>query len=166
MVDKWIFCGLNKSLDRQSFDCGVAELNDYLQRYASQNHRKGIATTFVALASTEDLQIAGYYSVSMAEITVEVLPIEFQKGLPRYPIPAMRVGRLAVDITRRGEGLGKALLMECFRRAIILSREIGIFAIVVDATNESAKDFYLKYGFIQLPSQPMSLFIPLATIGK
>jgi ribosomal protein S18 acetylase RimI-like enzyme len=166
MVDKWIFCGLNKSLDRQSFDCGVAELNDYLQRYASQNHRKGIATTFVALASTEDLQIAGYYSVSMAEITVEVLPIEFQKGLPRYPIPAMRVGRLAVDITRRGEGLGKALLMECFRRAIVLSREIGIFAIVVDATNESAKDFYLKYGFIQLPSQSMSLFIPLATIGK
>jgi ribosomal protein S18 acetylase RimI-like enzyme len=166
MVDKWVFCGLNKSLDRQSFDCGVAELNDYLQRYASQNHRKGIATTFVALASTEDLQIAGYYSVSMAEITVEVLPIEFQKGLPRYPIPAMRVGRLAVDITRRGEGLGKALLMECFRRAIVLSREIGIFAIVVDATNESAIDFYLKYGFIQLPSQPMYLFIPLATIGK
>ncbi len=166
MVDKWVFCGLNKSLDRQSFDCGVAELNDYLQRYASQNHRKGVATTFVALASTEDLQITGYYSVSMAEITVEVLPIEFQKGLPRYPIPAMRVGRLAVDITRRGEGLGKALLMECFRRAIVLSREIGIFAIVVDATNESARDFYLKYGFIQLPSQPMSLFIPLATIGK
>jgi ribosomal protein S18 acetylase RimI-like enzyme len=164
MVDKWIFCALDKSLDRQSFDCGVIELNDYLQRYASQNHRKGIATTFVALASADDRQIAGYYSVSMAEITIEILPTEFQKGLPRYPIPAMRIGRLAVDITRRGEGLGKALLMECFRRAIVLSREIGIFAIVVDATNESARDFYLKYGFITLPSQPMSLFIPLATI--
>ncbi len=166
MVNNWIFCGLNKSLNRQSFDCGVAELNEYLQRYASQNHRKGIATTFVALASTDDLQIAGYYSVSMAEMTIELLPIEFQKGLPRYPIPAMRIGRLAVDINRRREGLGKALLMECFRRAIFLSREIGIFAIVVDATNDSARDFYLKYGFIPLPSQPMTLFIPLATIGK
>jgi predicted GNAT family N-acyltransferase len=100
----------------------------------------------------------------MAEITIELLPTEFQKGLPRYPIPAMRIGRLAVDITKRGECLGTALLMECFRRAIVLSREIGVFAIVVDATNESAKDFYLKYGFIALHSQPMSLLIPLATI--
>jgi ribosomal protein S18 acetylase RimI-like enzyme len=71
---------------------------------------------------------------------------------------------LAVDITRQGEGLGKALLMECFRRAIVLSREIGIFAIMVGATNEQARDFYLKYGFIALPSQQMSLFIPLKTI--
>ena len=70
MVDKWIFCALDKSLDRQSFDCGVVELNDYLHRYASQNHRKGIATTFVALANAGDRQIAGYYSVSMAEITI------------------------------------------------------------------------------------------------
>jgi hypothetical protein len=68
MVDKWIFCALDKSLDRQSFDCGVVELNDYLHRYASQNHRKGIATTFVAIANADDRQIAGYYSVSMSEI--------------------------------------------------------------------------------------------------
>jgi hypothetical protein len=77
-VNKWIFCALDKSLDRQSFDCGVVELNDYLHRYASQNHRKGITTTFVALASADDRQIAGYYSVSMVEITIEILPTKFQ----------------------------------------------------------------------------------------
>jgi hypothetical protein len=82
MVDKWIFCALDKSLDRQSFDCGVVELNDYLHRYASQNHRKGIATTFVALANADDRQIAGYYSVSMAEITIRLGRWELLSSAP------------------------------------------------------------------------------------
>lgn len=102
----------------------------------------------------------------MSEIQRESMPKSYGKGLPRYPIPAMRMGKLAVDCSMQGRKLGEALLMECLRRAIRLSQDVGIFAVVVDALNEEAKAFYLRYGFIALQSSSLSLFIPLKTVSK
>ncbi len=76
----------------------------------------------------------------------------------------MRIGKLAVDRAMQGEGLGKILLMECFRKAVRLSSEVGIFAIAVDALNEEVKAFYLKYGFTPLEDNQLSLFIPVRTV--
>ena len=111
-------------------------------------------------------EVTGYYSVSMDKIEFQSLPEGYRRGLPRYPVPAMLVGKLAVDLGMQGRGLGRELLMDCFRRAIRLSSEVGIFALRVDATNEQAKLFYIKYGFIPLDNGGLSLFITMATIRK
>jgi GNAT superfamily N-acetyltransferase len=163
---EWIFCPISSRVNRDNFDCGIPELNDYLKKYARQNHQKGIATTIVAIKPTGCPDVLGYYSVSMSEIQRESLPEEERKRLPRYPIPAMRIGKLAVERTLQGKGLGKALLMECFRLAVRLSSDVGIFAVTVEAINEQARTFYLKYGFIPLENQERSLFIPLRTVSR
>jgi len=161
---KWLFLPLDGSVDKDNFDCGVLELNEYLKKYARQNHRKGVATTFVAIANMENRNVVAYYSVSMAEIQRDLLPENYRRGLPGYPLPAMRIGKLAVNSSVQGQGVGKALLMECFKKAVSLSSEIGIFAITVDAFNDEAKAFYLKYGFIPLEGNLLSLFIPMRIV--
>jgi predicted GNAT family N-acyltransferase len=162
----WIFCAIDSSVKRDNFDCGVFELNDYLKKYARQNDAKGIAKTFVAIVSTENKEVVGYYSISMAEISHESLPESYSKKLPRYPIPAMRLGKLAVAIELQGRGLGRELLVDALYRAIHVSQEIGIFAVVVDASDRKAEAFYLKYGFVPLADRQLSLFIPISTVSK
>ncbi|MGK7920833.1 MAG: hypothetical protein AB4080_12595 [Trichodesmium sp.] len=90
----WIFLPLDGSVNRENFDCGNSDLNEYLKKYARQNHRKGIATTFIAIPNAENRNVIGYYSVSMAEIKRESLPETYRQGLPRYPLPAMKIGKL------------------------------------------------------------------------
>ncbi len=110
--------------------------------------------------------MAGYYSIAVGEIKREFLPENYRRGLPRYPVPAMLVVKLAVEKTMQGRRLGEELLLESLRKALFLSEEVGIFAVKVDAKNESAKGFYLKYGFIPLENDPLSLFIPIASSAK
>src|SRR6476620_1838982 len=94
---EWIFCSIDDSrVIRENFDCGVPELNQYLKKYARQNQRKGIAKTWVAIPQDGDGQVAGYYSISMAALQLELLPENYRRGLPRYPLPVMRIGKLAV----------------------------------------------------------------------
>lgn len=163
---EFIFLPIDSSVRRDDFDCGVPALNDYLKRYARQNHVKGIAKTFVAIFDSESRQVVGYYSLSMGQIEFTSLPEQYRKGLPRYPLPAMRIGKLAVDLSMQGRGLGKALLVKCFLSAVSLSSEVGIFAVAVDAINEQAKQFYLKYGFLPLEGEAFSLFIPISTVKE
>ena len=164
---KWIFLPIDDDrIKKENFDSGVPELNDYLKKYARQNDRRGIAKTFVVIPEGENGDVAGYYSVSMAEIKRESLPENYRRGLPRYPVPAMRLGKLAVALSLQGRGIGKRLVINCFEKAIRLAPDVGIFAVVVDAKNQQAKQFYLKYGFIPLEDDELSLFIPIATIIK
>jgi len=154
----------DEKIDRTSFDCSVEALNDYLKKYAKNNHIKGIGKTFLLIDSFKSL--AGYYTVSMAEILYENLPEQSRKKLPRYPLPAMRIGRLAVDIKYQGLGLGSRLLVDALRRAINLFDDIGIYSVLVDAKNESAVHFYEHYGFIRFPDRSNTLFLPIETILK
>ena len=164
---KLVFCTIHDNrVNRKNFDCGVPELNEYLKKYARQNDIRGIAKTFVAIPEIGSENAAGYYCVSMAEIKQESLPEIYRRGIPRYPVPAMRLGKLAVDLSMQGKGLGKKLLINCFEKSIRLSSEVGIFAVIVDAKNQPVKQFYLKYGFIPFEDNELSLFIPLATITK
>jgi ribosomal protein S18 acetylase RimI-like enzyme len=162
---QWIFCAIDDiGVIRDNFDCGIPELNDYLKKYARQNQRKGIAKTWVAILQNGDGQVAGYYSISMAQLELESLPENDRKGLPRYPIPVMRIGKLAVDRSMQGRRLGETLLVDAFNRVIRLSQDIGVFGVIVDALNEQAKGFYLKYNFIPLQGNELSLFIPMTRI--
>ncbi|NET38106.1 MAG: GNAT family N-acetyltransferase [Cyanothece sp. SIO1E1] len=163
---EWIFQRLDRTVERDSFDCGKAELNDYLKKYARQNDEKGIAVTIVAIPKSDGLKVVGYYSVSMAQIEFETMPDSLKKGLPRYPMPVMRIGKLAVDKSIQGQGLGAELLIDALRRALRLAQEVGIFAILVDALDEAAKAFYLRYGFEPLHDRPLSLVLSLRTLSK
>ena len=163
---EWIFCPIDGSVGKDAFDCGIPELNEYLQQYASQNHKKGMAKTFVAIPQAGDRIVAGYYSVSMSQIERESLPENHSKGLPRYPVPALLIGKLAVDKSMQGRGLGEELLVSALKKAARISAEVGIFAVRVDAINQQAKNFYLKYGFIPFQDNTMKLFLPMKVILK
>ena len=160
----WNFVPIEKKHNRQEFDCGIKDLNQYVRRYARQNHVKGINRAFVATKPNTPSTIDGYYTISSSTITFESLPKPEQKGLPNYPIPCALIGRLAVDISCQGEGLGRELLVNALLRIVRASSEIGIYAVRVDAINERAKQFYLKYEFIPFEDKPLSLFLPLKTI--
>lgn len=152
---------LDSAHDRASFNSGSPALNRYLREQASQDIRCQVAACFVALADKQ--RIAGCYTLASASILLGELPTAIGKKLPRYPsVPAVRMGRLAVDQAFKGQGLGGALLADALMRAA--SSEIAAFALVVDAKDEAAAAFYEHHGFIALPDSPRTLFLPLATV--
>ena len=119
-----------------------------------------MAACFVALADGQ--RIAGYYTLASASLLLTHLPASTGKKLPRYPtVPTVRMGRLAVDQSFKGQGLGGALLADALARAA--RPEIAAFAMMVDAKDETAAAFYQHHGFIALPDSPLTLFLPLAT---
>jgi ribosomal protein S18 acetylase RimI-like enzyme len=150
--------------DRSAFRCGEEALDRYFQTQATQDIRRRIANCFVAVEESSG-KVAGYYTLSAASIPFTDVPPEVTKRLPRYPtLPAVRIGRLAVDEGFQGRGLGGALLINAADRA--MRTEAAAFAILVDAKNEQAVAFYRRYGFVSLVSQPRTLFLPLATAQR
>ena len=154
------------SLKKELFNSGKPELDRYLKQYAKKNDERGIARTFVAFAFEESQAIAGYYSCCASAIDSESLPSQIQSRLPRYPTPAILIGKLAVDLAMQGRGLGKFLLFHGFENAIDVSQKLGVYAVRVDAVDEEAKRFYQKYGFMELEDAPLSLFISIETIKQ
>ncbi len=141
---------VSREYAREAFDCGIESLNEFLKRYALQNLKKNISVTMVAVAEENPKGILGYYSVSMAQVSFEELPSDLAKGILHYPVPALRIGRLAVDRSAQGTGLGGAWLQNALLKALDLSREVGTCIVLVDAIDENAKRFYERYGFVSL----------------
>ncbi|WP_186075284.1 GNAT family N-acetyltransferase [Burkholderia gladioli] len=151
---------LSAAHDRTSFDCGTPALDRYLRETATQDVRRRVAACFVMLDRDA---VVGYYTLSAASIALADLPLEITRKLPRYPaIPAVRMGRLAVDARYRGRGLGAALLVNALRRAA--GSEIPAVAMTVDANDAGAAAFYRHFGFQSLTHDPLALFLPLATV--
>lgn len=145
---------------RAAFNCGSESLDRYLREQATQDVRRRVAACFVALADGQ--HIAGYYTLASASLLLADLPASAGKKLPRYPtVPAVRMGRLAVDQAFKGLGLGGALLADALDRAV--RSEIAAYALMVDA-KDAAAAFYRHHGFIALPDSPLTLFLPLATV--
>lgn len=150
---------LGAEQDRTVFNSGSAPLDRYLREQVTQDVRRRFAACFVALS---DQRIAGFYTLASTSLMLADLPANLSKKLPRYPtVPAVRMGRLAVDLAFKGQGLGGALLADALERAA--RAEIAAYALVVDAKDESAIGFYHHHGFIALPNLPATLFLPLAT---
>ena len=160
---RWVFYPLDKSFDRSGFDCGKPQLNNYLKRYAWQNQQKRYSMTFIATVENSK-EIAGFYCTSASSIEFANIPDSLNRKLPKYPAPVMLIGQLAVDRKMQGKGLGKVLLMHALSNAVRISAEMGIFAVRVDTIDESAKRFYLKYGFVSLKDVESSLILPIKTI--
>lgn len=152
---------LNEAHDRSSFSSGSEPLDSYFHRLVTQDSRRRVAACFVAV--TSELRIAGYYTLSAASALLIELPDKVRKKLPRYPsVPVVRLGRLAVDKTFQGQGLGGALLADALTR--VRRSDIAAYALIADAKDDSAKAFYQHHGFIALPDSPLTLFLPLASV--
>lgn len=143
---------LNKNHKRNDFDCGKDLLNNYLKNQAGQDIKRKLSACFV-LADFETNILKGYYTLSNNSIPLNSFPEDIQKKLPKSysSIPTTLLGRLAIDKKFQGEGIGKILLIDAFRRSYDISKEIGSFAIVVDPIDKEAARFYEKYDFINLP---------------
>jgi GNAT superfamily N-acetyltransferase len=146
------------------FACGEEALDRYLRTQVTQDIRRRIASCFVAIEVTTG-RLAAYYTIAAASIPTPQLPPEVIKRLPRYPtLPAVRIGRLAVDLQFQGRGLGAAILADAASRT--MQSPPAVFALLVDAKNDQAVAFYKRYGFRPLASLPRTLFLPMATAEK
>lgn len=157
---------LDRRHDRSAFACGVEPLDRYLREQAGQDARKRVAAPFV-LREGDSNAVLGYYTLSPLSVDVGAWPPEVAKKLPRYPVvPATLLGRLAVDGRLRGKGMGEYLLMDALRRAHDASRQVASVAVVVDAKDERALAFYLRYGFIPFADHGNRLFLPMGIIAQ
>lgn len=151
--------------DRLRFDSGEAPLDRYLREQVSQDVRRRVAACFVAVPAEDQACIAGYYTLASASVPLDLLPQATAKKLPRYPaVPAVRMGRLAVDHQFKGMGLGAALLVDALQRCA--RSDIAAYALIVEAKGDTAAAFYRHHGFIALPSAPLTLFLPVATMAS
>lgn len=150
--------------DRQSFECGVEALDRYLKQQVSQDVRRNVTSCYVACQSG-NARVVGYYTIAMGSVPLGDFPPEVARKLPRYSsVPIARIGRLAVDLSYRGKGLGSVLLTNAIARAH--RSDIAAFAVVVDAKDESAAAFYQRNGFTRFESVPQSLFFPLGEFAR
>jgi ribosomal protein S18 acetylase RimI-like enzyme len=155
---------LSAKHDRGSFSCGVEPLDRYLRTQASQDVRRRISNCFVAVPD-DGISVSGYYTLAASSIPLTELPPDLVRRLPNYAvIPAALVGRLAVDSRHTGQELGSALLYDAMARA--MGAAPAIFALVVDAKDERAADFYRRFGFLPFASRALSFFLPIATAAK
>jgi GNAT superfamily N-acetyltransferase len=148
--------------DRTGFDCSVPALNDYLRQRAGQHQRDGIATTHVLIDDLQSFRILGYCSLSAAQLYLHDLHEEDRRRLPAYPVPAMRMGRLAVSSAEQGKGYGQLLLGHAVNLALSVRHTMGIRVLVVDAKDIQAASFYERYGFRRTASEALTLYLPIS----
>jgi GNAT superfamily N-acetyltransferase len=156
---------LAPSHDRAAFACGNAALDTYLHRQATQDFRRGVASIFVAVTPEERQRVLGFFTLSAAAIVPADLPAEIAKRLPRHPVPAALIGRLAVDRSIAGRGLGGILLADAIQKAAVAAETVAMAAIVVDPIDDAARSFYAAFGFgsLQGPQRRMFLALPRRT---
>jgi predicted GNAT family N-acyltransferase len=157
---------ISRHFDTAHFNCGVPVLNEFLQKYARQNHDRNISKSFVAIEKDAGDKVLGYYTTIASEIKVQDLPPKQSKHLPDYPVPVARVGRLAVNNTHKGKKIGEGLLLNALNRVNRSSDDLGIYAVVVDAKDDAAVNFYHRYGFNPLSENPRTLFLPIKTVKQ
>jgi GNAT superfamily N-acetyltransferase len=156
---------LADGVETASFDCGEEALDLYLRRYASQDVRRDVARVFV-LTKHDDLAALGYYTLSAASISVDGLPEDLRRKLPRYPLPVALMGRLAIHRDHQGHGLASVLLVDALKRITAAGETLAISALVVDAKSDNAAAFYRHFGFLELLGQKGRWFLPRSRFPK
>lgn len=152
---------LNSRHNKADFHCAVKTLDHYIQRHAGQDIKRNISRVFVAVLCDNPKEVMGYYSLSTLSIELNYLPEKLSRKLPKHPIPAALIGRLAVSKNAQGYGIGKMLLVDAIKRTVTVSEQIAIYAMIVDTINNEVKDFYTQYGFMSLTDNNSRLFLPL-----
>lgn len=148
---------------RDSFCCGDESLDAFFCTCAGQYERRHLGRTYVAI-DPDATCVLGFYTISAGSLGCDLLPRSLAKKLPKHPLPTVHIGRLAVDQSAQGKGIGEALLMHALHTALELSSQLGVCLVDVRALHEKAADFYRKYGFLPLEDHPLHLFLPMATV--
>jgi predicted N-acetyltransferase YhbS len=152
----------DRSIDRKAFDCGLhPALNAYIAQQATQDEKRNVSRSFMLV---EDGQLLGYYTLANASVVESDLSEEQMKKMPRYPMPAILLSRLAVDKGQQGKGVGKRLMVDFFRRVYAISKHSGVAFIIVDAKDENAASYYRDLGFVETNTSPLRLAISTGTI--
>jgi ribosomal protein S18 acetylase RimI-like enzyme len=160
-----VIAPLNSTHDRTGFQCGVEALDSYLKKQAKQDIKRHISRVFVATMPNNPKVVIGYYTLSTLSIELNQIPEKLARKLPKHPVPAALIGRLAVNNAAQGQGVGKMLLADAIKRTLAVSDQIAIYAMVVDAINDNAKRFYEQFGFKRLSDDRPRLFLPLKSIS-
>jgi len=156
---------LSKKHNRTGFDCGVDELNKYLQRVARQHLNKGMSRTFVLTDDKRPADIIGFYTLAACEILVEKLPRKYSKKYPPNA-PAAKLARLAVAKNIQRQMYGTFMMVNAIERILAVSENLGIIGFFVDAKDEATRRYYEQFGFISLPDTALELFLPIATLQQ
>ncbi|MDQ3410935.1 MAG: GNAT family N-acetyltransferase, partial [Chloroflexota bacterium] len=158
---------LGRHHDRAAFSCGEDSLDRYLRERARQDDERHVASVFVIYGDQND-RVAGYYTLSTTAVQLQNLPPEARRKLPKYPLaPVILLGRLAVDLDYRDQGLGAVLLFNALRRAFdVGTRQIAATAVSVDALHDRARAFNERYGFRRFLDNEYQLFLPMDTTGR
>lgn len=150
-----------KRHNRDGFTCGEPTLDTYLRQRAAQHHRDGISTTHVLVDDAAPARILGYYSLSAAQLLLTGLQEADRKRLPAYPVPAVRMGWLAVSANEQGKGHGAYLVAHAVARSLGLREQLGVRVLLVDTLHEKAARFYRGYGFREAMANSHALYLPL-----
>ena len=161
----WRIEPLDKAHDRTGFLSGAPELDRYIRELASQDVRRDVARVFVALHEGAPA-VCGFYGLGASSFRREKLPVAQAKRLPHYPVPAVLLGRLAVDEAMQGKGLGAFMLMDALHRVLVASQTLAVYAMIVDARDDAAAAFYRKYGFLPFADDVRQLMLPMATLRQ
>ena len=151
---------LGRRHDRNAFSCGLHELDRYPARQAGQDVRRRIARVFVCTAVEADA-VLGFCTLGALSIDPASLPEALSRRLPRHPVPCALIGRLAVDRSAHGRGVGRMLPADAVKLVLAAGETVAMHAVIVDAANDDAKRFYERFGFLPLTDDPMCLFLPL-----
>jgi GNAT superfamily N-acetyltransferase len=154
---------LEQNHNRREFDCGEEALNDYIRRYARQSQDNDAARVFVVL---DDNKVVGFYTISSLAVSSGEVPRDLAKGMPSQ-IPAVLIGRFAVDKAYQSIGIGRALLRDAFHRIANVSEDIGIKAVIVDAKTPEVRRWYIEQvGFHPFEEGSSRLYLTLKEIRK
>lgn len=159
-----IVTALDKAVhDRSAFDCGEPALNDFLKTKAARHQTQRASRTFVLVDSANPYGIIGFYTLSNCQIAREQIAEQEARSLPLHPIPAVMLTRMGVDRAQQGRRYGQWLLMDALKRCALVGQQTGVYALLVDAKNETVKHFYERFGFTAIAGRPLTLYLPLET---
>lgn len=164
-LPQWHEEPIGKSHGRAAFDCGDAQMNEFLRRFARQSHEQNAAKTFCAVENAAPGRILGFYTIAPSSVAHEAVPPPMTKGLARHDVAGFKLARLATDRAVAGQGLGGQLLAAAALRCLRLAGEGGGILLIIDAKSERAADWYASFGAEPLQEKPLTLVMPLATFA-
>lgn len=150
--------------DVADFDCGVPSLNDWLKQHGRAAAAIGSAQPYVVTDASDGGRLVGYHAITAAAVTHAQATARARKGMPRHPIPAVLLSRLAVDRAVQGRGIGAGLLRDAMLRTVSVAEELGVRVLLVHALDDNARAFYERYGLQPSPTDPHNLQIVVKDI--
>jgi predicted GNAT family N-acyltransferase len=164
----WQIQPIHSKHDVSGFDCGKLPLTGWLKKHALANDQNDISKTHVALLPDSNA-VWGYYALSSVGVIPAEIPDSKKERIPQgegFQVPCILLGRLAIDTRQQKKGLGATLLAHALQRALESSRSVAAYAVVVDAIDEEAKAFYLKYGFIEMTDDKLHLMMHMRKVRE